>query len=78
MLLIDADHSEKIATCTSYLAAAANIFVGLTINDISIAIGILLAILTFLVNWYYKHRNMKLRESIVYSQLKTNDIEEDD
>lgn len=78
MLLIDTDHSEKIATCTSYLAAAANIFVGLTINDISIAIGILLAIMTFLVNWYYKHRNMKLREAIALSRLNDSDMNEDD
>lgn len=54
--------AAKIVSAASYFAAAGNVVIGLTLNDLSIVVGILLGIATFIVNWYYKHASQKLAE----------------
>jgi hypothetical protein len=74
---IHQDPAEKITTGLSYSAAAANIVFGLTINEISILVGIFLAMATFLINWYYKHQGMKLKEKLLEHHINEA-LSEDD
>jgi multisubunit Na+/H+ antiporter MnhF subunit len=46
-------HTSATAYITSFLTA---VFGGVTLQDVAMAVGILTAIGTFGVNWYYKRR----------------------
>jgi hypothetical protein len=37
---------------------------GLTLNDIAAIVGIVVALATFLLNWYYQHQHFKLRKRL--------------
>ena len=51
---------EKGTTLSSYIAAAlASAFGALTLQDAALWVGIVTAIGTFLVNWYYKAREAR-------------------
>lgn len=52
-------HSSIFAYITSVGTA---IFGGLTLQDVAIGVGIITAIGTFMVNWYYKDREDKRAE----------------
>ena len=55
--------TDKTGTA-SYAASAAAAGVGaLTLQEWAAAIGILLAILTFAVNWHYKRREIDIKRS---------------
>jgi hypothetical protein len=56
----------------SYLTAIIAFFTGLTIDEWSAVVGIIVAILgailgigTFLINWYYRHKDHKRKEELV-------------
>lgn len=54
---------EKGATLSSYIAAAlTSAFGALTLQDAALWVGIVTAIGTFLVNWYYKAREARRME----------------
>jgi len=44
----------------SYVASAFTVIAGLTINEWVAVCGLILAGLTFGVNWYYRHKHYKL------------------
>lgn len=46
---------EKHTSLTAYLASAGTfVFGGLTLQDFAMLVGIITAVATFAVNWYYK------------------------
>lgn len=62
-----AEKVEQIANATSftsYSTAGGSILVGgLTANDLLAISGIVLGLLTFIVNWVYKHKSHKLEKA---------------
>ena len=51
---------QKTASDVSYGASAVTVVSGLTVNEWGVVCGLLLATLTFLVNWYYRHKTYEL------------------
>ena len=51
---------DKLTTPVSYVTSATmTVLGGLTINEWMAVIGIILGIATFVVNWFYKHKQFK-------------------
>lgn len=57
--------TDKGASAITYSAAGSAIFLGLTANEVAAIIAAVVAISTFLVNWYYRHRHFKLAAATV-------------
>lgn len=51
----------KDSTTYAYWGAVISFFSGLTINEWASLIGIGLGVATFLVNWYFKNEELKLK-----------------
>lgn len=51
--------AATVATAASYTSSGGLIVAGLTLHDFSIVFGMVLATLTFFINWYYRHREWK-------------------
>lgn len=63
---------EKVTAAASYTASAGAAALGIwTLNDIALAVGIFLGIATFVVNWVYKHKHVKLMKQ--YNDHKKED-----
>jgi len=59
-----AAHIAQAMTSTSYAASGATIAIGgFTANEIAALIGALLALATFAVNWYYRHKTYQLEKA---------------
>jgi len=43
----------------TYVASAVTVISGLTVNEWGVIIGLVIAVATFAVNWYYKHKTFK-------------------
>lgn len=43
----------------AYITSAWTVFVGLSLNEFAILVGIFTALATFCINWYYKHKESK-------------------
>lgn len=57
---------SNIPEMTSYAGAASSLGIGtLTMNDWAILVGILMAILTFLLNAWYAHRKDKREQRLI-------------
>jgi hypothetical protein len=54
--------AENTANWMQYIGSSIGVVFSF-INQYAAAIGVLIAILGFLVNWYYKHKSFLLRES---------------
>lgn len=54
--------SMKDSTTYAYWGAVLSFFSGLSINEWASLIGIGLGIATFLVNWYFKNEELKLKK----------------
>lgn len=53
--------SDKIASTVSYTAGVSTATAGaLTLNDWALIVGIIVSLGTFAVNWYYKHKTVKI------------------
>lgn len=55
--------AEQSADKVAYAASGGAFVAGLTASDIAAFAGILIATLTFLINWYYKHKADRRAES---------------
>lgn len=55
-----AQHAADIAARASYVSAGGTAFFGLTLNEIGVAVGIVVTIATAAVNWYYRHKHYLL------------------
>ena len=49
----------------SYTASGSLILFGLTANDFAVLSGLFFAFITFCINWYYKHKHMRIIEQQV-------------
>ncbi|HJF73167.1 phage holin [Gallibacterium anatis] len=63
----------KDSTTYAYWGAVISFFSGLSINEWASLIGIGLGVATFLVNWYFKNEELKLKRK----QQNDNDEEGD-
>ena len=55
-------------TAVAYTASGSAVIFGLTANEFAAISGVCIALLTFGLNWYYKHQQLKL----MYERLKNN------
>jgi len=51
---------EKHVAASTYAASGVTILAGLSLSDWGVLIGIVIAIATFGMNWYYKHQAFNL------------------
>lgn len=65
---------EKTTTGAAYAASAGAVFLGLTANDLAIIVGVGIAFLTFLVNWYFKWRTFKVIEKAAKEKKVTLEV----
>jgi MFS superfamily sulfate permease-like transporter len=68
-----AEQASDIATKVQYTGAGGAAFFGLTLNEVGVLVGIVIAILGFLVNWYYKHKSFLLREAEANARNRRHD-----
>lgn len=57
--------SDSKTSAASYVAASSAVFFGLTANELAAYVGMVLALGTFCINWYYKNKHMRLIEEKV-------------
>ena len=55
--------AEVTSTPATYVASAVTVWAGLTLNEWLAVSGIILGVLTFAVNWYYKHKEYKRKHT---------------
>lgn len=60
--------ASRVSTDTSYMAAAVNVYLGLTVEQWCLAVGAFCAIGTFVVNWWYRRKDSQLAERIAAKQ----------
>ncbi len=53
---------ERVTTPLAYSTSGSLVVFGFTLSDISLLIGIILGIATFLLNWYYKAKDDRRKE----------------
>lgn len=53
-----------------YVGAIMTIFTSLTLHDWGVILGIVFGLSTLLINWYYKDRDMKLKEKYFHKHEK--------
>lgn len=61
-------------TAATYAASGSAVFFGMTANEFAAFSGVCIALLTFGLNWYYKHQQLKL----MYERLKNNQPTQED
>lgn len=54
--------SDPKTTTAAYLSSGSAILFGMNANELAAMIGAACALVTMLINWYYKHRQFKLSE----------------
>jgi len=54
------DHILDTASPITYGASLVTIVSGLTINEWGVVAGIVLGVATFGINWWYKHKTLKV------------------
>jgi hypothetical protein len=56
---------SQVVQKTPYVAAGGTSFAAFTLNEWGVLVGIVVTILTFLVNWYYKRKGVQaIRERL--------------
>ena len=54
--------SAEKSTIAAYSASGSLMIFGMTMNDIALIVGMFFAAATFVLNWYYKHQQLKTIE----------------
>lgn len=54
--------SAEKSTFAAYSASGSLTVFGVLMNDLALIVGMLFALLTFVLNWYYKHQELKTIE----------------
>lgn len=62
----------------SMTGAIVTVISSLTLSDWGVILGILFGLATLLINWYYKDREIKLKEKYYQQQLKEMNDEQTD
>lgn len=58
------DKAGAVATGISYTTSGTTVAVGtMTANEVAAYTGIMLGVLTFVINWYYRHKTYQLAKS---------------
>ncbi len=57
--------NDPKTSIASYASSGALVIFGMTANDFGVLLGMVLAILTFGINWYYKYKHLKIIEQKV-------------
>lgn len=57
--------TDPKTSIASYASSGALVIFGMTANDFGVLLGMVLAILTFGINWYYKYKHLKIIEQKV-------------
>jgi hypothetical protein len=62
---------EKHSSVTAYVASLMTaLFGGITLQEVALWVGILTALGTFIVNWYYKEREADQFEHLLLKKAK--------
>ena len=59
--------TDPKTSIASYASSGALVIFGMTANDFAVLLGMVLAVLTFCINWYYKYKHLRLIENKVNS-----------
>ena len=54
--------SAEKSTFAAYSASGSLTVFGVLMNDLALIVGMLFALLTFVLNWYYQHQELKAIE----------------
>lgn len=54
--------SAEKSTIAAYSSSGSLIVFGVTMNDLALIVGMVFALATFILNWYYKHQQLKAIE----------------
>ena len=54
--------SDPRTSIASYTSSGALVVFGMSANDFAVLAGLVFAFLTFVINWYYKHKHLRLIE----------------
>ncbi len=57
--------TDPKTSIASYASSGALVIFGMTANDFAVLLGMVLAILTFGINWHYKYKHLKIIEQKV-------------
>ena len=57
--------SDPRTSIASYTASGSLVIFGMTANDFAVLCGLVFAFLTFCINWYYKHKHLRIIEQKV-------------
>ena len=63
--------SAEKSTIAAYSASGSLMIFGMTMNDIALIVGMFFAAATFVLNWYYKHQQLKTIERRVNQPFQT-------
>ena len=63
-------HAASITTYTA--SGSATFFGAFTANEVAALGGLLIGVLTFLINWYYRHKQYQLAKAV--ASPEENDI----
>ncbi|MGI0120092.1 HP1 family phage holin [Zooshikella sp. RANM57] len=61
--------AEKIISNAPYAASAVTVIAGFTVKDWGVIIGVILTMITVVVNWVYKHRQDQRESALFYQKV---------
>ena len=59
-------HTDKIVSVTTYIASASAVILGFTLNELAAIVGIIVALVTLVVNIWFKWQHLKLAKKKLY------------
>lgn len=62
--------STEKTTVAAYSTSGSLMVFGVTMNDLALIVGMFFALATFVLNWYYKHQQLKMIERRVNPQVE--------
>ncbi len=68
--------SDPKTSIASYAASGGLVIFGMSANDFAVLVGLLFAFGTFVINWVYKHRHLKIIEQRVNAMPRVDDSDE--
>lgn len=68
--------SDPKTSIASYAASGGLVIFGMSANDFAVLVGLLFAFGTFVINWVYKHRHLKIIERRVSAMPLVDDSDE--
>lgn len=54
--------SDAKTSIASYVSSGSLVIFGMSANDFAVLVGLILALFTFVLNWWYKHQHLKIIE----------------